>query len=324
MKEFIPPSSLSPRVQILEDEIKASSAVKRLVLEEFPAVVPPGREIATKHFFIKQAISPEVDVSIQMPEYFFKVWLKLNKVVGAMESIKRRSGNQVVTVKDLVDYYKENKTGEEDFKLEDDESLESRIEWALGMITPEVLLQHQKNLYERHRAWYNKSIPNFVIDKLFMLGETSLTEAQRQAGMKPEKRGYVIKPRIEVEERLDFVDMLSEARTSNGDHDDIKSAAKGLARECKMCFTADQIITLRKEIKDLATITRNVMTDEHLLVDLTGLHSANIIFTPDGHIRMVDTDRVYAAQLADGRPDWGVRTRNYELEALDRLVEFLE
>lgn len=317
-KKFDKPTSLNPKVNISDDMIRSSSTVKSFLQEEIPQrALGPNEEIKTKHFYIKQiapAVSETSDLPLYLPEYYVKRYIP--NVYYAQKELTHEG--EKPSIDELVKYF-ETKTN--DLELKEGESIKSKIEKAIDMMRPETILRYHKQLYDRHRDWYNKKIPGFIINKLFVVGEDD----------DHNKHGYIIKSHVDAAgERSGFpglhlADILIEARSLEWSVD-IEDASEAFIHNAQKYLSLEQRNTLAKEIKNFITITNKVIRNEGLVIDFGGHHDArgpNIWISADGHLRMIDTDRVYPAKRGDGRYDTPAQQTFLILRALRYVADYL-
>ncbi|MDP2648282.1 MAG: hypothetical protein Q8P19_00050 [bacterium] len=316
-KKFDKPGFLNPQIEIDDAWLPGSSTVKTLLKKEISQQsIESGKEVRTDHFYIKQvgdAVSEDASqLPLYLPEYYGASY-----ILSVYYAQKRLSeGGKAPSIDELVAFFdgKENK-----LELKEGETAKSKIEKALDMLQPETVLRYHKQLYERHRDWYNKEIPDFVIDKLFVLG----------AGADGTKHGYVIKEHVPApDERgeghsdVTLQEILQEIRKISWS-EDLRAAASQLADEIEKHFSPEQYATLADEMRKFAAITRNVIESEGLVIDPGGDRddrAPNVRISSGGHLRMIDTDRVYPAKRGDGRYDTPAQQVFLMLKALESVA----
>src|SRR3989338_7219122 len=307
-EEFPRPEAVHPNARFVEENIYSSAPVRRMALQEIPRILE-SEETETKHFYIKRLQMPNSELMLNIPEYFTSAVLYFLRIRERLE----RKGEADVETK-MVEFFSQ-KDKIADLKLTEGETVQIKIAALFDMLKLENVVRHYKLLYERHRDWYNTQIPDCVVDKLYFLSHDS----------KNETHGYVLKPRIENDADITYslLAIFDEARLSRGDTDRLKQAGADLADSLKRTFSPDQLLTLSNEIEKFITITQRVISDEKIVIDPAGFQSLNILISTEGHIQMINPDRVYPA-IERGAPSQAATNVGYELTALKYAAEYIK
>src|SRR3989344_6640687 len=182
--KFNRPEFLKPELQILDKSPGGASPTRKMrLLRELPVSTPPGEEIKTEHYYIKQITIPGEGWGLNLPEYNAdKPWASSLADVRAI-LVKLRQENRPRTAAEVLEEVKKNEFIYKSLtsRLKKGETPIKRVGKCINLLQPETVLRHTKELYERHVHWFNNDIPDFVIPKLFVLGK----------GEEGEARGYV-------------------------------------------------------------------------------------------------------------------------------------
>src|SRR3989344_4387916 len=135
------PDFLDSRLNILDEELPGSSIVKGALLEELPSEpIEPGKELKTKHFYIKE-IPPAQELDYLPPPYQNAHQLREGaRTIGRMKKDAREA-----TTEELVEYYESNLENKKRLGLREDEDIRSKIDDSLDLLKQKLRSRTQKN-----------------------------------------------------------------------------------------------------------------------------------------------------------------------------------
>jgi hypothetical protein len=285
---FSKPQFIDPKLEFTHHEWPGTSVVK----EVSAGVEPTGEDsFETEHFFIKQ-FNVDAHSLAALGEPYFS-----NEVVGTRIQHAKKclvgegNGDPTPTqvTKKMADLFD---------RFEYSEDLVAKVTTVLESLDPKEIVKAAKRLYEKHKRWYGIELPDFIINKLYVVGK----------GADDKKHAYVIKKKVKSSEDDPFCLDLGEAFSRM--KQDFIAKRLGVGEEESWHREADKFIkNLRKylpdprlranladELKKFVGVTCRVMDEEGEVIDLGYVHmGANIRITPKGELRMIDTDRTKPA-----------------------------
>lgn len=312
-REFHKPGFLTPHIKILEGDQKASSLVRKAIIEELPRELNPGEEIRTEHFYIKE-FSVESSGLFELPGIGKE---DLGHVARAIMALKYdgKEGN----LDELVTHFsfKQNKPF---LKLKPGQTIRNKLKSVLPLLEPENLLRSAKELYELHQSWFKEKLPHLLVRKLFVVG------FDEQGA----KRAYIIKPEIKhyFEENggvLPLDDVIAEFAKTYFDESHAREVCAQAIRELSQQFSQPQRKTISEELKIFISVARKLMDEQDIILDLGARYpAANIRISTDGHLHMIDTDRVFSAENSKEKPSIARQKMENMLKSLSYIAEGLQ
>lgn len=168
-----------------------------------------------------------------------------------------------------------------------------KIETLLGVIAPEYIAQVAKASWEQHKEWFKDELPNMVIDKLFVIGRSQDNK----------KHAYVVKKKVHSMEdtKIDFAYSLNEIkndfqiplRLRNKGMNFHKGADYFIIEVRLFLRTVELRAKLADQLKCFCRATRKIISKGKVLdMGIVNMGS-NIRITPEGELRMIDTDKTF-------------------------------
>ena len=316
--------ALGGKFEFLDATFPGTSEVKEI--RDALGTADESERRETKHFFIKQI---KIDPSnlYELGVDYREKNDQLEVIYGISKKLQQ-DGNASPTAEDIMASIQEEAHAEKSYlkaaaqKWITDKHGIATVKQLMDMLSPLAIAKAERNLWLEHKRWY-RELPDFVVDQMHVVGE----------GTDGKPHVYVITRKItSSEDEPNYIDLgvqMSNFRTNigMGREEDLKNhleVIEGFIAWMRQYLNTAQQEIFANELKKFVTITQNIINQEDTVIDLGLVYmGANIRITPEGHLRMIDTDRVYPA--IESRPAMGSARRNAEavLDAFEHIADHL-
>src|SRR3989344_2532300 len=333
--EFEKPSFLNPQkiryesTAVDEDQMRIENQFPWI--RRFVATAKPGDQASHEQgYFIKMLPEPPIFWGKPMSPEINTMEYPIDTVDSIVGLLKKR-GIPQPSIDDICLYIQDRASSDpkdkpynvppgepfisEDLKHLPQNELRQHIAEILRLGSPPNIAKIMRDRYEFYRSQFNVSIPDFVPEHHFFVGQDEHGDSH----------AYVIEKEIQSHTGIprDFFANIYQTymHSVRFFNEEIEGQLQLSIQTLRNGFVDDkEMVNFRNDVQNFCAVARILATQEGIAVDVAHPLFDNLIIQQDGHLRYIDTDKIFRFDTGHPREEWA---EDYAHKTND-FVEFLD